>query len=171
MRPRSTGRHFSQLWEQALRRSSSRAERPRGLTLYEVVLAVVILLGAMLALGQLLSNGSRAALDAQLRSDAILLCRSRLAEIRAGVLPLQSVDNQALPDGDGRWTWSAALTGGPLEELIAITVTVSHSSASGTINHQYSLTQWMQDPAVLADAAAAAETASAGGSTTVGGGL
>ena len=97
----------------------------------------------------------RAARDARLRTTAALICRSRLAEMRVEALPLQSTGETPLPDDDGQWTWSAVVGSGPLEELLSLNVSVAHTNAVGEIDHRFSLSQWIRDPAALADAATA----------------
>src|SRR5690606_17451270 len=74
----------------------------RGISLFEVVLAFSIFLGALTAITQVLRTGSRAAIRAQLESEAVLICEQRLNEVVAGVVPLQGVNRVPL-DGKSNW--------------------------------------------------------------------
>ncbi|MDB5339359.1 MAG: hypothetical protein JWN70_4978, partial [Planctomycetaceae bacterium] len=55
--------------------------RRRGLTLFEVLIALVIFVGAMAAIGQLVANGVRAALQARFQTQAAMMCEAKLAEV------------------------------------------------------------------------------------------
>ena len=61
-----------------------RSSRRSGLTLYEVVLSLVILAGSMTALAELIGTGRRAAVQSKLRTQAVLLCQSKLSEVVSG---------------------------------------------------------------------------------------
>ncbi len=68
-------------------RDSARAKgfsQHRGLTLFEVVIAMAIFAGAITALSQALSTATRAALQARLQSQAVLLCQTKMAEVVGG---------------------------------------------------------------------------------------
>jgi general secretion pathway protein I len=84
---------------------------PRGFTLIEVVVALVVLTLALGALLELFSAGIRATAAAEDRTLAVLLAQSRLAAIGVET-PLES----GVADGafDDRFRWRAVIA--PLEE-------------------------------------------------------
>ncbi len=127
-----------------------------GLTLLEVLLAVSVFLGAMTALSQLITTGSRAAVQAQLRTEAILRCETKLSEVLAGVDGMQSTSDAPFPDDPKHWKWSLQVLGGPHADLIELQVTVTHLAESGASNVSYSLNRYVRDPQLFLDAAAAA---------------
>lgn len=98
----------------------------RGLTLFEVIISLAILLGSLSVLGQLISVGSRAAVRTNLQSRATLLCQAKLADVLAGIEPLQPLDGLPVDDYHPDWTWSLEVAPGPHPDLLAIAVTVRH---------------------------------------------
>ena len=70
----------------------------RGLSLLEVVLAIAIMGSAMIIIGNLVSLGSNSAGVTKWRSDAQILCNAKMAEISAGVLPLESVSGAGIQE-------------------------------------------------------------------------
>lgn len=130
-----------------------------GLTILEVLVSLSIFLGAMAAIGQLISSGSRAAVAAQLQSQAMLRCESVAAEVAAGIFPLQATEGQSFADdASGQWTWSLALLESPHVDLIAYEVTVRHVNNVGRVNAAFSLQRQVRDPQ-LYELAAEAELA------------
>lgn len=137
----------------------------QGMTLLEVVLALAIFFGAMAALAQLTWNGTRAALQARFKAQAVIRCETKLAELVSGVEPLQSQSNIPFPD-DSAWTWSAMISPGSFPELVLIDVRVQRSASNSLGNTEFSISRWMRDPAVLTEAATlAAEAAEGTGSS------
>ena len=59
----------------------------RGITLYEVVIALVIFSGSVAAISEAVSTGMRAAVQSRLQSQAILLAQSKMQEVIAGSFP------------------------------------------------------------------------------------
>ena len=132
--------------------SNRAANSRRGLTLFEVVLSLAIFLGALTALSQLAHNGSRAAVQARFQSQAILRCESKLAEVTAGVVPLEAVEGASFEDDPEHWTWSLAVEQGPHDDLLALAVTVRYSGAS-LANVSQTLRRFVRDPQLYIDAA------------------
>ncbi|MEO2049301.1 MAG: hypothetical protein ABGX16_22315 [Pirellulales bacterium] len=115
-------------------------------TLYEVVLAVAILLGAMAVMSNLIATGSRAATQSQLQTHAILLCQSKLSEVIAGVEPLASVQNAPFDSTSADWVWSLDVVPGPLESLLELHIRVTLPGEGSTPRAQATLMRWMRDP-------------------------
>ena len=130
-----------------------------GLTLLEVLISLAIFLGALTALSQLIGIGSRAAVQAQLRTQAILKCQSKLAEVLAGAQPLESVSRAAFEDEEN-WKWSLDVQPGAYENMLQLTVSVLYSGAGESVTTSYQLTRQIRDPAMLLDAANTVESAS-----------
>ena len=116
-----------------------------GLSLLEVVLAIGILLMSLAALAQLVSSGSRAAVDSQLRTEAVIRCQSKLAEVVSGNSPLQAVDGAKFDD-DPRWRWSLRTQATAIPDLLDVQISVSREGASGTPIAEYSLRRLLRNP-------------------------
>lgn len=129
-----------------------------GLTLLEVLISLSIFLGALTALSQLLGIGSRAAVQSQLRTQAIIKCQSKLAEVLAGVQPMESVSQSGFDDANANWKWSLNVEPGDYENLLKLTVLVQYSGNSETVSTSYQLTRQVRDPAMLLDAANTVES-------------
>lgn len=132
-----------------------------GLTLYEVVLSLTLFLGAMLAISQIISIGSRAAVQSRLQTQAIMRCESKLSEILAGIEPMESVSNAQFDEETANWVWSLEIGPGPHEVLLDLTVSVSHISQNGNPDSTFSLRRFVRDPQLFVDAAEAAAEAEA----------
>lgn len=126
----------------------------RGLTLYEVILAVAIFLPALAALGQGISTGLRAGVQARLQTQAVLRCDSILSEVVAGVRPLQPVAGAAFDDAAVGWSWSLDVLAGPHPHLFEVQVTAVHVDEGGLTNASYTVTRYVRDPQLFIDAAA-----------------
>lgn len=124
----------------------------RGLTLYEVVLAIAIFLPAMLVLTQGMGVGTRAGLSARLQSEAVLRCDSVLSEVVAGSLPMQAVADEEFLDGAPGWTYSLEIGPGPHPDLLALQATVTHSTRDGMVNATTTLSRLIRDPQIFLDA-------------------
>ncbi len=126
--------------------------KKRGITLFEVVLALAIFLGAVAVIGQVLQNGSRAATQAQLSSDAVIRCERRMNEVLAGVLPLSSEQKAPFED-DPNWQWSLNVVDSGIPYLLETEMVVEHLDSGGRINNTFRLTRLMRDPQIYEDAA------------------
>jgi type II secretion system protein I len=103
-----------------------RAKPARGITLYEVVIALAIFAGAIAALSQALSTATRAALQSRMESQAVLLCQTKLAEIVAGAVPSTSTGATAFTEsGLEGWTWSVEVTPAGHTGINQVSVTVN----------------------------------------------
>jgi general secretion pathway protein I len=137
----------------------------RGITLYEVVIALVIFSGAVAAISEGVSTGMRAAVQARLQSQAILLCQSKMGEVQAGVVPRTSTAEAAFPDAalEG-WKWGMNVKPGPRTGVMLIQVDVVYRLAGQSVDASFSLERYVRDPnafvtsetAVIANAAATA---------------
>ena len=162
-----------------VRRSSGSSASPRrGLSLFEVIIALAIFMGSIAAIGQLVSTGVRGSVQARLQSQAMLRAETKMAEVVAGIIPLHGATGGVFPD-DPAWAWSVAVVTGPHEGLYFVEVTAAHAAATMAGNQSYSLRRLVRDPQVeldayakqQADAAAASVSESnSSGSSTAGAG-
>lgn len=120
--------------------------RSRGLTLFEVLISLVIFIGAMAAIGQLVSNGVRAALQARFQTQAAMMCEAKLAEVVAGVVPL--TQSQAAYPDDPDWSWSLALAAAPVPGLLKVDVTVQRQGTNAKGKVVFTMARYIRDPQV-----------------------
>jgi general secretion pathway protein I len=122
----------------------------RGITLYEVVIALVIFAGAMAAISEGVSTGVRAALQSRLQSQAILLCESKMGEVIAGVVPRSSVGESAFtePQLEG-WTWGLSVKPGPHTGLMLVQVDVAYRLAGESVDASFSMERLVRDPSAF----------------------
>ncbi|MGD9857247.1 MAG: hypothetical protein AB7U20_20070 [Planctomycetaceae bacterium] len=126
-----------------------------GITLFEVLVALAIFLGALAGIAQIVDTGSTAAVTGQLQSEAVLRCESTLAEVISSIQPMDAVQGESYPD-DASWSWSLAVADGPHPDLVQLTVEVAHARPNGTTDANFTLTRLIRDPQLFLDAAAAA---------------
>ena len=132
--------------------SNARASCHAGFTLLEVILALTIFFGALTVLSQLAWNGSRAAVQARLKTQAIVRCEAKLAEVLAGAEALQPKTRVPFPD-DSQWTYSVSIAESQFPDLLQLQVTVAHTGNSSLASAEFSLWRWMRDPSLFMDAA------------------
>jgi len=139
--------------------------------MYEVVLSLAILLGSMAVLGQLIATGSRAATQSRLRTQAMLLCQTKMAEVIAGNVMMNAVNNEVLEStATGDWVWSLEVVGGtsqggglavsgsqtaavPHADLIRLDVTVTRITRDEIVAVRVSLTRFIRNPQLYVEAA------------------
>ena len=138
--------------------SANHESRRAGLTLLEVLISLSIFLAALTALSQLIGIGSRAAVQTQLRTQAIFRCQSVLAEVLAGAQPMESVAMSAFEAEGENWKWSLNVEPGDYENMLKLTVLVQYIGDSETVSTSYQLIRQVRDPAMLLDAANTVET-------------
>jgi len=161
-------------------RPHQRSKRLRsGLSLLEVILALVILGMSMGVVGQLVNLGSRNAVISRDLLSAQFMAESKMEEIRAGIFPPEPMgpipfEQHENVDPGESWVYSVMVE--PLQDqgLLAVGVTVERQGAA--IPVQFSLISWMIDLELeeemeAAEAAAdeAAAEANSGGETQGGG--
>jgi prepilin-type N-terminal cleavage/methylation domain-containing protein len=112
--------------------TQARIRRNRsGFTLLEVLIALAILLIALAALSRLLTMGGNFARDANQQTECVRLAQSKLNEVWAGVVPLQSQGDTPF-DENPDYLWSLDAENDPnVTNLWDITVTVSRPQAGG----------------------------------------
>lgn len=121
-----------------------------GFTLFEVLLALVVVGLAMAVISQVVWSGMENARMTQEMVQAELLAESVMAEVLAGVRPLESVQDSAFDEESGleepdAWLFSIEAT--PLETagLTEARVTVRANSEK-TSAMSFSLVRWVYTP-------------------------
>ncbi|MDG2380802.1 MAG: hypothetical protein P8N76_03940 [Pirellulaceae bacterium] len=117
-----------------------------GLSLVEVVLAMAILAGAMVALSQLIGLGLRSAAEARDLTRAQILAESIMAEIAIGTIPATSISQMAV-DTEPGWLVSIT-TGTTLQDGIIQVIVVTERQIERTNAARFQLSRWMRDPSL-----------------------
>jgi prepilin-type N-terminal cleavage/methylation domain-containing protein len=125
----------------AVRRRKAR----RGLSLLEVIVAIAILGGAMAVIANLVFIGSKAAADIRWTSDAQILCDTKMAELSAGVMPLQSIGFTTVVENPV-WVYSVDIGSTTVNGLLSATVTVQEAQSATSNPKQFTLMRWLPDP-------------------------
>jgi len=123
--------------------------RRAGISLFEVVLALVILVTSLAAIGQLISSGGRGAIKSRLLTQAVFLAESKMAEMASGAAPLASANNESLIPDDPSWIANISISSGPQPDLYIVTVEVVHQANSSLGRVTFDLTRMLRDPGAL----------------------
>lgn len=149
-------------------RSLASSRRPRrGLSLLEVLLSVAIFLLALGGISHLMSVATRNAEEVRQRSKTARLCQSKLAEVVAGVVPMDpqtEVPVEEEPD----MVWSLEAEPGTITGLWNVTVRVGRVMPGGQ-RVETVMSQMVLDPSLVGsthDAATIAGSESTEGSGT-----
>jgi general secretion pathway protein I len=137
----------------------------RGLSLLEIMLALAILLLSMVAIGKLVDIGADRGMDARMNTRAARLAQAKLAEVEAGLIPLDGTATGQFDDEPG-WTWTVEPVSQGTPNLYTVTVRVTRDYQGRTF--ETALTQLLYDPAKVGSAAQAQTTSSSSGSSTSG---
>ncbi|MBA3312662.1 MAG: hypothetical protein M3552_00045 [Planctomycetota bacterium] len=121
------------------------------MTIYEVFLALTLLLGALAVLSQHVAVGTRAAVRGQLQTRAALLCETKLAEVIAGIEPMSQTSGMSVEGAGAGWTWSLEVATGPTADLLNLGVTVAHANDRGETDASFTIRRLVRDPQVFLD--------------------
>lgn len=116
-----------------------------GLSLLEVILSIAILGGAMVMIGNLYFVGYRAAVQAKFRSDANILADAKMAELAAGVLPIESSAGSEI-EGSPGWTYSVDIQPSLQNGLFMATVIVMHGTSASETQSSVTIVRFIPDP-------------------------
>ena len=134
-----------------------------GLSLVEVMLALTILLFALAAIGSLVDVGIGHGNDARMQVRGTRLAQSKMAEVEAGVIPLDSEATGTFEGDDAAWQFTVTPEAAGPPNLYTVTVRVSRGSGKTT---EIVLKQMVFDPTMTGSAAQAERPAPADTSTT-----
>jgi len=119
--------------------------RHLGLSLLEVLVALTVFVIAFVILGHLITWGGKWAQESQLRSEAVQLCQTKLAEVRAGAEPLTPQHGMPFAESPA-WLWDLECEQqNSVPNLWQVQVRVSRADA-GSSPFELTLTQWLLDP-------------------------
>jgi hypothetical protein len=113
----------------------------------EVLVALTIFLLSLSVLGQLISFSSNRATEIEERSLASQMCQNKMAEVLAGAILLENVEDQELEE-DNRYRWSLFVEDGGVEGLYSVTVRVYRPYPDGS-EVGNSLTRLLLDPVLM----------------------
>lgn len=108
-------------------------------------MAIAIMGVAMGIIGNMVSLGSRAAKNTKWRSEAQILCDSKMAEVAAGVLPLESVTASPIEENPD-WIYSIDVANSDLTGLLLVTVSVEPSPSLQANFEPFILMRMVSDP-------------------------
>lgn len=139
--------------EPASIRSVSGRRRRSGFSLLELILALAILALAVAAISQLVRLGLAHARYARELTKAELYCESTLAELAAGVIPLEGATGVPIAQ-DPEWLYSVAVEPAEVNGLLVVTVTVYQAEPDPIRPIEFTLVRWMADPALFSHSTA-----------------
>lgn len=126
-----------------MKRNRVVAANREGLSLLEVILAMTILGVSMVMIGRLYFLGYRSALQARYRSECNMMVDAKMAELAAGVLPLESAGGQV--EENPEWVYEVEVEPSLQPGLLLATVRVSRADTS-SISMSISLVRMIPDP-------------------------
>ena len=116
----------------------------KGLSLLEVVLGMAIMGAAMAIIGNMVGVSTRSAGETRWQSQAQILCDTVMAEVTAGALPLEGVNQSVFPDRP-EWMHTIQIQDSELTGLLQVDVIVQPTEDQSLLD-PYQLTRLMPDP-------------------------
>ena len=123
--------------------SSQSSGRRKGLSLLEVILSIAILGTSMAVIYQMLGVGYRSAIEVRARTDGNIFVDTKMAEVAAGVLPLESA-NGVLIEENPDWEYSVDVSDAEQNGLLSVVVTVQQNNVENPV--AISVVRLMADP-------------------------
>lgn len=153
--------------------SPSNRLRPKasGMSLLEVVLALAILAVSAALLAQLTGQATDNGLMAQRLATAQMLCESKMSEVLAGAIPLQSMTWSEITDSGRRvsWYYQIQTVAAERKDMIGVRLSVTDQPDSTTANPElFFIVRWMIDPNLGLDAPPQSTSATGSGATSSG---
>jgi Tfp pilus assembly protein PilV len=125
----------------------------RALSLIEVLLALTILLLAVVAIGRLVDVGTDRGNDARANTRGTRLAQSKMAEVEAGVIALDSTNTGQFEGDDAAWSYTVTPESAGAPNLYTVTVRVTRDISGRQF--EVILTQMIFDPTLLGSTAQA----------------
>ena len=117
-----------------------------GITLFEVVIAMVIFALTLPALNTLVQVGTQRAEESAYLSRASMECRGKLAEVTVGAQPMETTDWTGFDQPDMvNWSWKLTANDGDVDGLKQVQVSVKFDPGANPT--QVTLSQYIIDPA------------------------
>lgn len=118
-----------------------------GFTLLEIILALAILAGSLVALGEVMRLGDQTATLTEGETQAQILAASVVEELVSGARQLSTVNRAALvEDSDPPWVYSIDVQNTDFNELVAVRVTVEQELDERLQPARFELVRWMPNP-------------------------
>jgi len=130
-----------------MRQAVPRLARRKGMSLLELIVSTAIFFLSLVAIYSLLDISQRSGIRARQRGQALRVCQARLAELTAGVLPLESGNGNDEQAADYQWQISIENQADAGGTLVKATVVAFH--ANEPRDSRVSLTQILLDPAFV----------------------
>lgn len=128
-------------------RSAETAGLYNGFTLLEIILALAILAGSLVALGEVMRLGDQTATLTEGETQAQILAASVVEELVSGARQLSTVSRAALvEDSDPPWVYSIDVQNTDFSELVAVRVTVEQQLDERLQPARFELVRWMPNP-------------------------
>lgn len=118
-----------------------------GFTLLEIILALAILAGSLVALGEVMRLGDQTATLTEGETQAQILAASVIEELVSGARQLSTVNRAALVENsDPPWVYSIDVQNTDFSELVAVRVTVEQELDERLQPARFELVRWMPNP-------------------------
>jgi hypothetical protein len=140
--------------------------RRQGLSLLEVIVALVVFLFGLIGLGTLMTQGKDHAQAVQLQTQAIQLCQAKMGEVMAGAIPLNGPQADSPLDEDPDWKWSMDAEQGPVTGLLVVSIRVTRTGSQ----IEATLNQMVLDPTIRGSGPAVNPRGGGSGGGTAGSG-
>ncbi len=141
----------------------------RGMTLFEVLVAMAIFLFSLIAISQLMTLASRNADDVRWQSRATRMAQSKLAEFVAGVQQVSSGGTSGTFDEDPDWNWKADINAyDNVANLYTVTLTAYRDFPNGK-HIESVLNEYVLDPNYRGNVSIGSSSSSTSTSTTTSG--
>lgn len=121
--------------------------RRRGLTLFEVIVAMAIFMISIGAIYQLITFGRDRALDVRMQTRTSMRCQSKLAEVIVGAVPLESTGGYSSFDDDKDLQWSLSVDSVGFDGAMQVKVSVKADLPDGRTVESH-LAQIVLDPSI-----------------------
>jgi Tfp pilus assembly protein PilV len=122
-----------------------------GMTILEVLLALLVLVVALAGIGSLTTMGRQSGADARDLTMGQLLCEGKMAEISSGVSPANSTSGIFQEDPD--WIFSVQAAPADTPGLLSVRVTVTQNPQTYDQPMEFVLVRWVPDPDYAAELA------------------
>ena len=116
-------------------------------TLLEIILALAILAGSLVALGEVMRLADQTAMLTEGETQAQIMAASLMDELLCGSRELSDVDQEMLElDADPPWVYSIATESTDLDQLIAVRIRVEQKVDPRLQPAYFEITRWMPNP-------------------------
>jgi prepilin-type N-terminal cleavage/methylation domain-containing protein len=130
----------------------AKARRRSAFTLLEVILALAILSGSLVVLGEICRIAVTNARQARDLARAQLLAESKMAELESQITPTAAADglfdaeNESLDPSEPGWRYSIKTNSTSTTGLLSVEITVTRDLPEAQRPAKFTLVQWLPDP-------------------------